>query len=120
MPLGPLGDRIRELRTERHWSQGELAEQIGSDARQISRYEHGKITPSVEVVVKLAETFDVCVDYLLVEGVPRRPLHAADNGLGDRLAGIGELSDDDRSALLNVLDGLVAKRRLKVLAGELR
>ncbi len=120
MPLGPLGDRVRELRVERHWSQGELADKIGSDARQISRYEHGRITPSVDVAVKLAETFDVSLDYLLVEGAARRPLHAPDHGLGDRLALVGELDDNDRSSLLNVLDGLVAKRRLKVLAGELR
>jgi len=32
-------DHIRQLRTENRWSQGELAERIGGDGGQISRYE---------------------------------------------------------------------------------
>jgi hypothetical protein len=47
----------------------------------------------------------------------RRPLHVADHGLGARLTDIGELPDEDRAALLNVLDALVTKHRLKTLAG---
>ena len=30
------------------------------------------MTPTVEVVVRLAEIFDVSIDYLLLEGAPRR------------------------------------------------
>ena len=42
----PLGERIKQLRRERGWSQGELATQLGGDPGQISRYETGKISPS--------------------------------------------------------------------------
>ena len=38
------------------------------------------------------------------------------NILGDRLAGVAELSDDDANALRNVIDGLIAKSRLRTLA----
>jgi ribosome-binding protein aMBF1 (putative translation factor) len=34
-----LGDRVRELRKEHGWSQGELGTRIGTDAGRISRYE---------------------------------------------------------------------------------
>jgi transcriptional regulator with XRE-family HTH domain len=61
------------LRKEHSWSQGELAERVGGDPAQISRYENGRITPSADAVVKLAEVFDVSTDYLLVEDSPRRP-----------------------------------------------
>jgi hypothetical protein len=40
-------------------------------------------------------------------------------GFGDRLANVGELPETDLAALLNVLDSLVAKNRLKALAGGL-
>jgi len=60
----------------------------------------------------------VSLDYLLVESVPRRPLHAAEDAFGDRLAVVSELSADDLSSLLNVLDGLVMKSRLKALTAE--
>jgi hypothetical protein len=37
--------------------------------------------------------------------------------LGDRLSGVAELGDEDVAALANVIDGLVAKSRLRTLAG---
>ena len=115
-PVG-LGERIKQLRKEAGWSQAELGEKVGTDSQRVSRYENERITPSIDAVVRIAEAFNVSLDYLLVETVPRRPLHAAEHSLGDRLAVVGELSDEDLGALLNVVDGLVAKSRLRALAG---
>lgn len=117
--LMPIGERIKALRKELGWSQGELAEAVGTDARQISRYENGRITPSLDVAMRIAEALDVSLDYLVFDDVPRRALHAPENALGDRLAVVGELDDDDMGALRNVIDGLVAKRRLRVLADDI-
>lgn len=114
-----LGERVKELRKEAGWTQGELAEKVGTDARQVSRYENGRITPSLEVLARIAEALNVSLDYLVFEDVPRRPLHAAENVLGDRLGAIAELDDQDRASLLNVIDGLVTKSRLKVMTGGL-
>jgi transcriptional regulator with XRE-family HTH domain len=113
----PIGERIKQLRSERRLSQGELAARIGADAGQISRYENGHISPSADAIVRLAEALDVSCDYLLVDDAPRRAFRAASDVLGERLAGLSELSGDDLSSLLNVLDALVAKNRLKALAG---
>jgi hypothetical protein len=41
----------------------------------------------------------------------------ADIGLASRLADIAEPSAEDRSSLLDMLDALVTKNRLKALAG---
>jgi hypothetical protein len=70
------------------------------------------------VTTRIAEAFNVSIDYLLVEDTPRRPLHMADLGLASRLADIAELTAEDRSSLLHMLDALVTKNRLKALAGE--
>lgn len=113
----PLGERLKQLRQERGWSQAELAAKVGADAGQISRYENGRMTPSAEAVVKIAEVLDVTTDYLLVETSPRRSPHAPENILGDRLAVVAELADDDLGVLRSVIDGLVAKTRLRALAG---
>jgi transcriptional regulator with XRE-family HTH domain len=117
-PMG-LGERVRQLRKEMGWSQAELGDKIGTDSQRVSRYENGRISPSVDAAVRIAEAFNVSLDYLLVEGVARRPLHVAEDSLGDRLANVGELPEADLAALLNVLDSLVAKNRLKALAGGL-
>jgi len=112
-----LGERIKQLRKEAGWSQGELAEKVATDARQISRYENGRITPSLDAIARIAEVLNVSVDHLVFEDVPRRPLHTPDHGLGDRLADIGELNAEDRDHLLSVIDAFVTKNRLRALAG---
>ena len=68
--------------------------------------------------MRLAEAFNVSLDHLTFDDVPRRPLHAAENALGDRFATVAELDETDLSSLRNVIDGLVAKRRLRLLASN--
>lgn len=113
----PIGERIKQLRKEHKWSQGDLAAKVGGDAGQISRYENAHIAPSADAIVRLAEALDVSCDYLLLDDAPRRPLHAAENILGDRLTAVAELGEEDLASLRNVIDALVAKNRLKALAG---
>ena len=113
----PLGEQIKALRKERGWSQADLAGRIGGDAGQISRYENGKITPSVEVIVRLAELFDVATDYLLIDGAPRRAFKAPTDPLADRLTDLATLDDADRAALTRILDGLLANTRIRAALG---
>jgi hypothetical protein len=77
------------------------------------------MTPSAEAVVRVAEVLDVSTDYLLIESSPRRTLHAPENVLGDRLSTVSELTEDELGVVLSVIDGLVAKNRLRTLAGGL-
>lgn len=115
----PLGDRIKELRTELGLSQAELATRVGStDARQLSRYENGRITPSLDAVARLAQALDVSLDYLVFDDHPRRPLHVDDHGLSDRLASLTELDEADRASLLSVLDALLTRTRIRALASN--
>ena len=115
----PLGERMKRLRQERGWSQGELARRIGGDGRQISRYENSRIVPSVEVLAKIAEALDVSTDFLLFEGIARRPLHVPDNGIAERLGDLRDLGEDDRRSLLHILDALVTKTKVRSLAREM-
>jgi transcriptional regulator with XRE-family HTH domain len=112
-----LGDRIRQLRKEAGWSQAELGDKIGTDSQRVSRYETGKITPSLDAIVRIAEALNISIDHLLIDDIPRRPLHTAEHNLGDRLTALSEISGDDLNSLLHMLDALVAKNRLKTLAG---
>ena len=115
MPSPFLAERLRALRTEAGWSQAELAEKIGSDGRQVSRYENGRITPRLEALVRIAETFNVSVDYLVVEPAPRRPLHAPENLIDAKLADLAQLSDDERAIVLGVIDAVTTKAKLRLI-----
>ena len=113
----PLGDRIKQLRTEAGLSQAELAQRVGgSDARQISRYENGRITPSLDATIRIAQALNISIDYLAIDDIPRRPLHIDDHGLTERLAALSELDQTDRDSMLSVLDALITPKRVRALA----
>jgi transcriptional regulator with XRE-family HTH domain len=115
--LMPLADRIKQLRTEAGLSQAELAERAGAgDARQISRYENGRITPSLDAIIHIAQALDVSIDYLVIDNMPRRPLHIDDHGLTERLAALAELDQADRDSMLSVLDAMITRKRVRALA----
>jgi transcriptional regulator with XRE-family HTH domain len=115
----PLGDRIKQLRTEAGLSQAELAQRTGTgDARQISRYENGRITPSLDATIRIAQALNISLDYLAIDDIPRRPLHIDDHGLTERLALLSELDDEDRTSLLRVLDAMLTRKRLHTLASD--
>jgi transcriptional regulator with XRE-family HTH domain len=95
-----------------------LADRIDTEQAQISRYESGRAVPALATVVRLAEALGVSSDYLLVSGAPRRPFRSAEDALGDQLATVAELSDDDRAMLLSFLDALVTRTRLKRLTAS--
>lgn len=61
-----VGDRIKELRLERGWSQQDLADRMDMNRVNISNYERGTINnmPS-DALVKFSNVFDVSTDYLL-------------------------------------------------------
>ena len=59
------GERIKELREKLGFTQPELAEKIGLSLSSIRFYELGKVDPSLETICKMADYFQVSVDYLL-------------------------------------------------------
>lgn len=57
--------RLEDLREERGLTQNEIAEAIGTSRTNIGRWEKGLNEPSYTFVVKLANFFNVTVDYLI-------------------------------------------------------
>ena len=58
-------NRIRDLRVERGWTQGQLAKMLNTKHQSVSRYEAEERGIDVEVIGKLCEIFGVTADYLL-------------------------------------------------------
>lgn len=67
-----LGNRIKEAREYKHIKQFELADQLGTDQRQVSRYETGLREPSASQIVQFAEALGCTVNFLLGD-YPRLP-----------------------------------------------
>ena len=63
-----IGDRLRELREEKKFSQGEIEKRTGLLRCYISRLEHGYTVPNVETLEKLARALEVPIYQLFYEG----------------------------------------------------
>ena len=57
--------RIKEARKRKGYSQKDVADIIGVTQSQYSRYESGATNTPADILAKLADLFDVSVDYLL-------------------------------------------------------
>jgi len=58
-------ERLRALRVSRAETQKMLADMLGVDRTTYVKYEAGSSEPNFETIQKLADYFDVTVDYLL-------------------------------------------------------
>ncbi len=52
-----MKNRLRVLRAERDWSQGELAEHLGVSRQTVNALETGKYDPSLPLAFKIASVF---------------------------------------------------------------
>lgn len=60
-----FGERLKEEREKRGWSQIYLAEKINVSRQSVSKWETGKNYPSIEVIIDLSDLFGITVDELL-------------------------------------------------------
>lgn len=68
-----MKNRIRALRIEKNITQVRLSIELGVAQETISAYEKEKHAPSLNSLVKLADLFDVSIDYLLGRSDIRNP-----------------------------------------------
>lgn len=58
-------EALRRFRQGTGLKQEEVAEKLGIKRQAYQPYETGKVTPSVNMIIKMANVFDVTTDYLL-------------------------------------------------------
>lgn len=63
--MSKFGDNLIRLRKENKISQQELAAKIVVTQQCISEWERGKIEPTLSNLWKLADIFDISVDFLM-------------------------------------------------------
>lgn len=106
-----MKNRIRALRTEKKITQVRLSIELGVAQETISAYEQGKHAPSMRSLVKLADLFNVSIDYLIGRSDIRVPdLHASlkdDEAL--LIARYRKLNTLDRERMLAYSQGISEK-----------
>ncbi len=71
-------ENIRNLREDNDKTQVELAEYLHVKQTTYSKYELGKINIPIEVFIKLADYYDVSVDYLLGRTQHKKTVDSSD------------------------------------------
>ncbi|MCG8339340.1 MAG: helix-turn-helix domain-containing protein [Proteobacteria bacterium] len=108
-----LHTKFKKLRLTKGWSQGQLAKKLDTDVPRISKYETGAVCPTVEMIIKLADIFEVSLDYLLRNESNVSISKITNRELLKKVHDINELSDDDQKTLISVLDAFIKRHRLE-------
>ncbi len=69
-----IGTRLRSLREERKFSQGDIEKRTGLLRCYVSRVENGHTVPSIETLEKLAAALEIPLYQLFYEGEEPPPL----------------------------------------------
>ncbi len=60
-----FSNRIKILRASKGLTMEQLGKEVNSTKGTISNYENGNKKPSLDMLIKLADYFDVSIDYLI-------------------------------------------------------
>ncbi|EGR0723401.1 helix-turn-helix transcriptional regulator [Vibrio fluvialis] len=77
-----FGERLRSVRSRLNLNQSEMALQIGVSKDTLSRYERGELTPSIDVLKRIVESYSsegISADYLLLDSRPQIPTYRVEN-----------------------------------------
>jgi transcriptional regulator with XRE-family HTH domain len=103
-----LHDRITALRKQKGWSQNELAKRMEVSREIVGRYERGDALPSIDIAKRIAEAFDVSLDYLV--GKSEQEL---DNAMLARILEVSKLPEKDKELVYAFLDAFINNSKFK-------
>lgn len=89
-----FGDRLRELREEYQMTQEQLGKLLNVSKQAVYSYEKNESEPTFEALVKIADIFNVSLDYLLCRTKQRENIQ-----LSDKLI-VKTLNDRNKKKLL--------------------
>ncbi len=103
------GKIIADLRKQRNWSQTDLANNSGVSREMIGKYERGEAVPSIEAAKKIADAFEVSLDYLVGEGMNA----SFDKKTLKRLQDIHKLDADIQEKLFFFIDTVIRDNKAR-------
>lgn len=108
-------ENIKKLRLKDKISQQELGDIVGVSQQSINKYENHNVEPGLETLVKIAEYFNVSVDFLightdverLPENLTRFDLNREESKLID---GFRKLSKSEKSSIIVIIENYLNKK----------
>jgi transcriptional regulator with XRE-family HTH domain len=104
-----IGRINTDLRKQKDLSQTDLTDNSGVSSEMIGKYERGEAVPSIEAAKKIADAFEVSLDYLVGEGINSK----FDKKTVKRLQDIEKLDNDTKEKLFFLIDTVLRDTKAK-------
>lgn len=101
-----MGKRIANLRKQKGLTQWELADKMGIARSLITDYERGKLRLFDEIIIKLADAFEMTTDDVLGYKTQKEPIEAKVR-IMKRFREIETLPEMKKKAILKTIDDLI-------------
>jgi transcriptional regulator with XRE-family HTH domain len=108
-----LPKRLKQLRMDRGWSQGQVSKKLGVDTQRISKYERGVLCPTPDIMVKLADIYETSLDFLMRDNKEQPIPYIQNKKMLDRIEKINQLSEKNQSTLIEVIDAFIRQDQLE-------
>lgn len=104
-----IGEKIIQLRKQHNFSQADFAKKIGVSRTIVGNYERNTNMPSVEILLKMANVFNVSIDYIIGEG----QLSNYDKQVLKRIEDIECLDNETKDKLFFLIDNVIQNFKTK-------
>ncbi len=109
-----LGEKIKQLRQERGYSQTLLEKRSGVNSKLLSKYENERIIPTADTLRKIAEGLDISADYLIFDNVPKDGRCQIDDlELFERFKEVERMDSENRKMIVNLIDAVIIKTKVQ-------
>ncbi|MDC9624027.1 helix-turn-helix transcriptional regulator [Xenorhabdus sp. XENO-7] len=105
--------RFLQLRKQHSLTQPQMAERVGIHLTQVRRYESGEAQPSLDILKRIAVTFNVSADWLIFEQEEREP----QDELKLKFEAVKQMDAEEQRSVISVLDALILKHQARLLIG---
>lgn len=109
------GEFLKQLRRDKNMTQEQLAEQFGVSTRTVSRWETGSNMPDVQMLIELADFYDVDVREIM-DG--ERKSENMDNETKDTLKKVAEYAAQENKKLKYKMIDMMAGSAILILFGS--
>jgi len=91
-----------------------LADKIHIHVTHLSKMENGHLLPSIDIVQRLMKVFAVSADNLLNDSEDS-VVEMQNHELNEQLMLINQLDEDEKNALIKIINSMLTKKRMKDL-----
>lgn len=113
MPENILGNKLKKLRKEKNLTQSELSKILGLSENYIAKVESG-VRPSMETFRKLADFFQVPIEYLVSEREEATTaIMVRNKEVLEALIEVDKMENEDQRLVLDVVKVIMKKNRFQ-------